>query len=90
MVVAKSKGANTPAALRAFELELVCEDRLGVVSNLMKMLTERGVSIESIHTDIVRGGSQASRPQGRAAFADAYNFFLWTRCRKSLIPWPAR
>jgi methionyl-tRNA formyltransferase len=56
VVVAKSDGANTPAALRVFELELVGEDRLGIVSNLTKMLAERGISIESIHTDIVRSG----------------------------------
>jgi methionyl-tRNA formyltransferase len=56
VVVAKSDGANTSAALRVFELELVGEDRLGIVSNLTKMLAERGISIESIHTDIVRSG----------------------------------
>lgn len=56
VVVAKSDGANTPTALRVFELELVGEDRLGIVSNLTKMLAERGISIESIHTDIVRSG----------------------------------
>ena len=39
-----------------FELELVGEDRLGIVSNLTKMLAERGISIESIHADIVRSG----------------------------------
>jgi methionyl-tRNA formyltransferase len=56
VVVAKSDGANTPTALRVFELELVGEDRLGIVSKLTKMLAERGISIESIHTDIVRSG----------------------------------
>jgi methionyl-tRNA formyltransferase len=55
VVVARSDGVSAPA-LRVFELELVGEDRLGIVSNLTRMLAERGISIESIHTDIVRSG----------------------------------
>jgi glycine cleavage system regulatory protein len=39
-----------------FGLGLVDEDRLGVVSKLTKMLAERGISIESIPTGIVRSG----------------------------------
>lgn len=44
------------ACKQGLELELVGEDRLGLVNNLIKMLAERGISIESIHTDIVRSG----------------------------------
>jgi methionyl-tRNA formyltransferase len=47
---------EVPKALRSVELELVGDDRLGIVSNLTRILAERGVSIESIHTEIVRGG----------------------------------
>ncbi len=56
VVVARSDGANVASTLRVVELELVGEDRLGIVSNLTKLLAGRGVSIESIHTDIVRSG----------------------------------
>ena len=56
VVVARSDGANVTSKLRVVELELVGEDRLGIVSNLTKLLAGRGISIESIHTDIVRSG----------------------------------
>lgn len=56
VVVARSDGASVPASLRSFELELVGEDRVGIVSSLTRMLAERGISVESIHTDIVRSG----------------------------------
>lgn len=56
VVVARSDGANLASSLRVVELELVGEDRLGIVSNLTKLLAGRGISIESIHTDIVRSG----------------------------------
>jgi len=56
VVVARSDGANVASTLRVVELELVGEDRLGIVSNLTKLLAGRGISIESIHTDIVRSG----------------------------------
>jgi methionyl-tRNA formyltransferase len=56
IVVNRSDEANVPSTLRSVELELVGDDRLGIVSNLTRILAERGVSIESIHTEIVRGG----------------------------------
>jgi len=56
IVVSRSDETNTPATLHSVELELVGDDRLGIVANLTRMLAERGVSIESIHTEIVRGG----------------------------------
>src|SRR3990167_6195574 len=56
VVVAKSNGASVPTSLRVVELELVGDDRLGIVSSLTKILAERGISIENIHTEIVRGG----------------------------------
>jgi methionyl-tRNA formyltransferase len=56
VLVAKSDGANVPASLRGVELELVGDDRLGIVSRLTKILAERGISIENIHTEIVRSG----------------------------------
>jgi methionyl-tRNA formyltransferase len=56
VVISRSDGASVPASLRGVELELVGEDRVGIVSSLTKMLAERGISIENIHTEIVRSG----------------------------------
>ena len=56
VVVASSLGAIVPDSLRGFELELVGEDRVGIVNRLTKMLAERGISIENIHTELTRSG----------------------------------
>ena len=56
VVVARSDAASVPDTLRPFELELVGEDRVGIVSGLTRMLAERGISIENIHTEINRSG----------------------------------
>jgi glycine cleavage system regulatory protein/methionyl-tRNA formyltransferase len=56
VLVARSGDAAVPASLRGFELELVGDDRVGIVSTLTRMLAERGISIENIHTEIVRSG----------------------------------
>jgi methionyl-tRNA formyltransferase len=56
VVIARSDSADVPASLRGFELELIGEDRIGIVSTLTKILAERGISIENIHTEIVRSG----------------------------------
>jgi len=55
LVIAKSDSSGVPLGLRGIELELVGEDRLGIVSNLTRILAEAGISIEHIHTEIVRG-----------------------------------
>lgn len=56
VVIARSDGARVPASLRVVELELVGEDRVGIVSKLTRILAERAISIESIHTEIIRSG----------------------------------
>ena len=56
VVVAKSDDATVPASLRSVELKLVGEDRVGIVSSLTKILAERGISIENMHTEIVHSG----------------------------------
>ena len=56
VVIARSDAATVPDTLRPVELELVGEDRVGIVSSLTKMLAERGVSIENIHTEVNRSG----------------------------------
>jgi methionyl-tRNA formyltransferase len=57
LVIAKSESAEAPAGLRGIDLELIGEDRLGIVSKLTRILAEAGVSIEHMHTEIV--GAQA-------------------------------
>lgn len=61
VVIASRGSAAVPPTMRSFELELVGEDRVGIVSRLTGMLAERGVSIESIHTDILRSGVSGSQ-----------------------------
>ena len=56
VVIARSDASGRPAGLREVELELVGEDRVGIVSTLTKMLAERGISIENIHTEVLRNG----------------------------------
>jgi methionyl-tRNA formyltransferase len=56
VTVARSDGAIVPDTMRSFELELVGDDRVGIVSRLTSMLAERGISIENIHTELTRSG----------------------------------
>ena len=60
--VAQGAGSAAPAGQRGVSLELVGEDRVGIVSTLARLLAERGVSIEHIHTEIIN-------PHGSAAAA---------------------
>ena len=55
--IAKSDAADVPATLRSIELSLVADDRVGIVSQLTRVLAERGIGIENIQTEIVRGGA---------------------------------
>ncbi len=61
LVIAKSDSAQAPAGLRGMELELVGADRVGIVSNLTRILAESGISIEHIHTEIVHGKGPAAQ-----------------------------
>jgi len=61
VVVATSQGAGVPAGLRGVALELVGDDRLGIVSKLTRILAERGISIEHIHTEIAGGGTSGKQ-----------------------------
>jgi glycine cleavage system regulatory protein len=56
VTVARSDSAVVPDTMRRFELELVGDDRVGIVSRLTSMLAERGISIENIHTELTRSG----------------------------------
>lgn len=53
LVVAQSDGAAAPTGLRAIDVELVGEDRPGIVSSLTRMLAESGVSVENMQTEIM-------------------------------------
>jgi glycine cleavage system regulatory protein/folate-dependent phosphoribosylglycinamide formyltransferase PurN len=55
--IARSGFGTRAEGWRGFELELVGDDRVGIVSQLTRMLAERGISIETIHTEIVGHGT---------------------------------
>lgn len=61
VVIAKSEGADTATGLRGLELELVGDDQLGIISNLTRILAERGISIEHMHTEIVGGAASGKQ-----------------------------
>jgi methionyl-tRNA formyltransferase len=61
LVVAKSDSAQAPGGMRGIDLELVGDDRVGIVSSLTPILAEAGISIEHIHTEIVRTTTTARK-----------------------------
>ncbi len=85
VVIAKSQGAAAPAGQRGVALELVGDDRLGIVSNVTRILAEHGISIENIHTEVVRGEA-AGKPdlQGRRAPSGAEHALDRRRCSSAL------
>ncbi|HVK33849.1 MAG TPA: formyltransferase family protein [Burkholderiaceae bacterium] len=55
VAVATSEGiATAPAGWRGFYLELVGDDRVGIVADLTRVLAERGISIERLNTETLR------------------------------------
>ena len=56
MAIAKSDGAKISDSIRSVELELVGDDQVGIVSSLTKILAEHNISIENMHTEIIRNG----------------------------------
>lgn len=57
VAVARRDGSETPAGFRGMTLELIGTDRVGIVSGLTKLLAERGISIERLHTEIAHGSA---------------------------------
>ena len=55
--IAKSDGAPVSAGRRVVDLELVGDDRPGIIRDLSRNLAERGVSIEELHTQVVSGAT---------------------------------
>jgi len=61
LVIARSDSTAAPAGLRGVQLELVGDDRVGIISSLTRILAESGISIEHIHTEIVAASSTARK-----------------------------
>ena len=61
VVIATSESALAPAGRRLVKLELVGQDRPGIVRDLSTSLAELGVSIQELHTEIVSAAMSAER-----------------------------
>ena len=59
VVVARSDASAVPAGMRRHQLNLVGSDRVGIVSQLTRVLAERGISIELLHTEVLNEGAAA-------------------------------
>ena len=86
LVIAKSDSAQVPTGLHGVELELVGDDRVGIVSNLTRILAEAGVSIEHIHTEIVGTTHGAQRTFKVAAHLLVPNTLTSDELRRRLEP----
>jgi methionyl-tRNA formyltransferase len=53
LVVPSDATSSTPAGFRRLKLELVGDDRVGIVSQVTSMLAARAISIASLQTDVV-------------------------------------
>ena len=59
VAIAQSTGTAQPGTPRGMSLELVGNDRPGIVASLTRLLAERGVSIENLHTELIGGAAGA-------------------------------
>ncbi len=59
VVIARSEAPPVPPGRRMVKLELVGQDRPGIVRDLSASLAKRGVSIEELHTEIVSAAMSA-------------------------------
>ncbi len=59
VVIAMGDSSVVPAAQRSVRLELVGNDRPGIVRDLSGRLARRGVSIEELHTEVVSAAMSA-------------------------------
>ena len=65
ITVSRSAAGEPAAGWRGVELQLVGDDRKGIVSSLTRILAIRSVSIENMHTEIVTSpGSGQAQLQG--------------------------
>ncbi|MDQ6638162.1 MAG: formyl transferase [Pseudomonadota bacterium] len=86
LVIAKSDSSEVPAGLRGIELELVGGDRVGIVSNLTRILAESGASIEHIHTELVGTTATAAKTFKVAAHLLVPNTLSTDELRRRLEP----
>jgi methionyl-tRNA formyltransferase len=61
IVIAESRGGGTRPDSRLLELDLVGQDRPGIVRDISKLLADCGVSIEELHTQVVSGAWSAEQ-----------------------------
>lgn len=59
--VARSAGGAIATGLRSVELQLVGDDRKGIVSAVTRILASHGISIESMNTEITGPAAAARR-----------------------------
>jgi methionyl-tRNA formyltransferase len=59
VLIAKTEAPPVPPGRRMVKLELVGQDRPGIVRDLSASLAKRGVSIEELHTEIVSAAMSA-------------------------------
>src|SRR5260221_7425886 len=55
VVIATGQGASAPADSHLLKLELLGLDRPGIIRDISRVLAEREISIEELHTEIVSG-----------------------------------
>jgi glycine cleavage system regulatory protein len=61
VVIAESAGEPAHPDSRLLELELVGQDRPGIVRDISKVLADNGISIEELHTEVVSGAWSAEQ-----------------------------
>ena len=59
--IAKSEPEARPGMPRGVTLELIGDDRPGIVASLTRILSERGVSIDHLHTELLGSGDTPRR-----------------------------
>ena len=60
VAIAKSEAEPKPGMPRGMTLELIGDDRPGIVAGLTRLLAERGISIDHLHTELI-GSAGAPR-----------------------------
>jgi len=61
VLIAESTGAPSGTNSRLLELELVGQDRPGIVRDISRALADSGISIEELHTQVVSGAWSAEQ-----------------------------
>ena len=61
VAIAKSETDARPGMPRGMTLELIGDDRPGIVASLTRILAERGVSIDHLHTELLGAAGAARR-----------------------------